>query len=70
MITRHKCAQCGCDVLHDDGLNKIGVPIRKHPAATKYWKGDGDKIIEFYCGVDCGFIKYEEERNEKTNPTH
>ena len=55
MITHHKCAQCGCDVLHDDGINEQGMHVRKHPAATKYWKAEGTNIIEFYCGVECGF---------------
>ena len=61
MITQHKCAQCGCNVLHDDCKDQFGNPMQMHPDATKYWKADGrpPTIIEYYCGVKCGFIKYE-----------
>ena len=65
MITNHKCAQCGCDVIYDDGKNELGIRAMPHPESTKYYKAEGKNIIEYYCGVECGLIRYEEE-NEKT----
>jgi len=66
MITYHDCAQCGTPVLHDDGVNAMGMNVKKHPSATKYFKAKGKNIIEFYCSVECGLKTYEEERNGKT----